>query len=157
MKRTFIAMLLAGLAAGCGTSNLTWEISDVTYGASDECEFSAGDPISGNFLMTISGETVTMEHESLIGVGGSTTDYLETDDVVTLEGTFQNTDVPPCVVKYDDTFKRLDTNDTLTVKWTHVENDDSSSGTACRDSDPPLWDVDLPCTTIVNFTLTKVE
>lgn len=161
MKRTLTTLALTALLAACGTSSTTWEVSNLAV-VSDDCEVhDPADPLAGNFMITIDGSNVTMEHETLANLGGTTSDYIEGDNVVTVNGSSQtsveNTDCTAGLAEQftltlDDPLLRLENNDTLSVVWDHDETDESTTPGACAGD----WFVTLPCASELTFTLTKI-
>lgn len=165
MKKVIFAAASILAIVSCGSNGqTTWTISNLQV-VSDACETNdPADPLTGTFDITIDGSNFTFAHTAL-EIEGSSSTFTEQANSVDATKTFENTEFSPCVAKTDDTFtitvadsnRRLDNNDTLTVVWNHVESDASATAGACNSTTPPLWFVDLPCTTQQTFTLTKVQ
>lgn len=157
-------MVFAFFFVSCGSDgNVTrWQVSGVNTVGEDQCDFlSSNDTFSGStFVITIDDNVVTMEHEDL-ELRFVSDAFSDQDNIVNLDG---ESDTPvsgtSCVVHYDenviltvgDENRRLENNSSLTVGWTHTESESSA-----QDTCDGQWFVDLPCTSTLAFTLTKVE
>ena len=163
MKKTYISMLAsAALLVGCGGSadTTTWTVSNLNV-VSDGCELNDPmDPLAGLFDITIDGSTVTFAHTTLEIEGTSTTFSEQDNEVIATNSREDSTSAAPCTAKLDDAFtisvtdedRRLENNSELQVSWNHQESDVSSTPGACGGN---VWFVDLPCTSVLTFTLTK--
>ena len=165
MKKTiFLASLASMLMLACSDNDsTTWTISNVVY-SGDNCQLEdPEEPFEGTMSITIDGSNVTLAHTELT-IEGSTSDFSEQDDDVTLTNKFEEpVETTDCIVEQADTFVvsatdgdlRLENNDALTVVWSHTETDVSNTANTCNDGDH--WFVSLPCTSQVTFDLTKAE
>lgn len=158
---TWKTLLLVPALFACSGSGdkTTWTISDVQTVGTDECEINpTAEPFVGSFDISIDGSNFTFAHTDL-ELEATTDDFSEQADEVTVTGTTENTEFPPCTAQLDDSFvitaedgdKRIENNDTLTVVWNHEETDASAVAGDCAGE----WFVDLPCQSQVTFTLTK--
>lgn len=144
-----------GGIGGGGIGPLTWVSSDLTIVPTDECLFF-DETEALTFEMTIEGSTLTL-FEPATGLEVSTDDYMETDDAVNVNGLAQDSTQDPCLVKLDDamvlgldnTDVSIDQNTTLSVTWTHAEDENSTN--ECDG----VWLVPLPCSGQANLTLTQ--
>jgi hypothetical protein len=175
MSRIFLTIAIAAVVAmGCDTTDilggggaggmggggggigpLTWVSSDLTIVPTDDCRFF-DETEALTFEMTIQGSTLRLL-EPATGLTVSTDDYMETDDAVNVNGIAQDSAQAPCLVKLDDAMVlglddpavSIDQNTTLSVTWTHAEEENSTA--ECDD----VWLVPLPCSGQANLTLTQ--
>lgn len=152
---------------------LTWTVSNYTVqpvqGIMDACEAVTENPpdfVFNTFEITIDGDTATLvsEFDNPSGepLGGVADPYSPSDDPVIFVSTYTDgvMAVPDCIVEVTDEFSvalddpllSLDQNATVQVTWNHDESDGSVMLGTC---DPPVWFVDLPCTSQATFTLTQ--
>ena len=148
----------AGGAGGVGGGTigpLTWVSSDLMIVPTDECAFF-DETEALTFEMTIEGSTLTLV-EPATGLEVSTDNYFDTASEVLVNGIAQDSTQDPCLVKLDDAMQlgldnvdvSIDQNTTLSVTWTHVEEENST------DECDGVWLVPLPCSGQVNLTLTQ--
>lgn len=163
MKKTLsFALIASALMMACSNNDATtWTVSNLQVVGTDECEINdPADPLSGNFNITIDGNTFTMAHAELTIEASGDRSSDQADDV-TLTNSTENSDYADCTAKLEDTFVvsatdgdlRIENNDTLTVVWNHTETDVSNTADACAGD----WFVDLPCSSQLTFDLTKAE
>lgn len=144
-----------GGMGGSGIGPLTWVASDIMIVDTDECMFF-NESEALTFEMTIQGSTLTLvETDTTLTI--STDDYMETDDLVRVDGRSENNNFDPCIVQLDDAMQlalddtdvSIDQNSTLSVTWDHVEEELSTN--ECLG----VWFNDLPCAGRVTMTLTQ--
>ncbi len=174
MSRAFFAVaVISVLAVGCGEDDIFGTggaggappiIGPLLYTTpgltivGDDCDFFLDEPLE--FEITIQGSNVLMEDaDPQSSLEASTDSYSPEQDEVTLMGSTENSNFPPCVVQLDDVFQlllgdseaSLDENTTLEVTWTHSETDVSATVGDCAGE----WFVPLPCAGEAMFTLTQ--
>jgi hypothetical protein len=138
-----------------------WVSSGLTV-ISDECGyFVENQPLS--FAIETEDSTLTIESRPGAspfpgaGLFASTEAYSPTADEVTVTGQFTNTAFSPCEVRLDDRFElvldnpnvSLEENETLSVTWTHGEEELSV------DECVGNWLSDLPCAGVAMFALAR--
>lgn len=162
MKHIITSIIATSLLLiGCGSSGekTTWTVSNVNA-LSDTCDLhDPSDPLSGTFDITIDGKNVTFAHTNL-EIEGTSSTFSEQDNEVVATNTREDfSTVPPCTARLDDSFtimvadedRRLENNSELQVRWNHAESDVSNNIGDCAGQ----WFVDLPCSSVITFTLTK--
>lgn len=184
-RTILILASLVVFAVGCGEDilNTTEPIGPITYTPSnqmeqgeDECDFfNPGQP-DGTFEIFIDGSDASLTHifevdtqdgtETIVRTS-TTSNYDPTDDSVTFTTSRTNTEFPPCEVEITETYTvdltntevSLDQNNTLEATLDHSETELSSDVCYPNPDDPMdptnLWFVPLPCTSLVEFTLTR--
>lgn len=134
---------------------LAWVASDLTITGMDECEFFS-ETEALTFDMNIQGSNLTLQLRDTTLVLAAD-DYMETDDEVLVTDSTENSEFDPCIVMLDNAMQlglddpdtSIDQNSTLSVTWTHVEEEVS------MDECMGVWFVDLPCAGEATLTLTQ--
>lgn len=184
-RTILILASLIVFAVGCGEDifDTTEPIGPITYTPSnqmeqgeDECDFfNPGQP-DGTFEIFIDGSDASLTHifevntqdgtETIVRTS-TTSNYDPTDDTVIFTTSRTNTEFPPCEVEITETYTvdltntevSLDQNNTLEATLNHTETELSTDVCYPNPNDPAdqanLWFVPLPCTSLVDFTLTR--